>query len=95
MTPDDAPLLRIRDLRVRFRTGAGFVEAVNGVSYDIEKGETVAVVGESGCGKSVTAMAILGLLQRPPASIDGGTSSISRALADEAMMSAPATSWLP
>ena len=73
MTPNDAPLLRIQDLRVRFRTGAGFVEAVNGVSYDIEKGETVAVVGESGCGKSVTAMAILGLLPRPPASIDGGT----------------------
>jgi oligopeptide/dipeptide ABC transporter ATP-binding protein len=70
--PTDAPLLRIDDLRVRFRTGTGFVEAVNGVSYDIEKGETVAVVGESGCGKSVTAMAILGLLPSPPASIDGG-----------------------
>jgi oligopeptide/dipeptide ABC transporter ATP-binding protein len=72
VSPTDAPLLRIDDLRVRFRTGAGYVEAVNGVSYDIEKGETVAVVGESGCGKSVTAMAILGLLPRPPASIDGG-----------------------
>jgi oligopeptide/dipeptide ABC transporter ATP-binding protein len=72
LLPTDAPLLRIDDLRVRFRTGAGFVEAVNGVSYDIEKGETVAVVGESGCGKSVTAMAILGLLPKPPASIDGG-----------------------
>jgi oligopeptide/dipeptide ABC transporter ATP-binding protein len=72
MTPDDAPLLKIADLRVRFHTGAGLVEAVNGVSYDIRRGETVAVVGESGCGKSVTAMAVLGLLPRPPASIDGG-----------------------
>jgi oligopeptide/dipeptide ABC transporter ATP-binding protein len=66
-------LLRIDDLRVRFKSGAGFVEAVNGVSYDIERGETLAVVGESGCGKSVTAMAILGLLPKPPASIDSGS----------------------
>jgi oligopeptide/dipeptide ABC transporter ATP-binding protein len=71
--PDDAPLLEIDDLRVTFRTGAGLVEAVNGVSYDIHRGETVAVVGESGCGKSVTAMAVLGLLPSPPASIDGGS----------------------
>ncbi|HEX6766841.1 MAG TPA: ABC transporter ATP-binding protein, partial [Polyangiaceae bacterium] len=73
MPADHPPLLRIDDLRVRFRTGAGTVEAVNGVSYDIEKGETVAVVGESGCGKSVTAMAVLGLLPTPPASIEGGS----------------------
>ena len=73
MASDTRSLLRIDDLRVRFRTGAGTVEAVNGVSYEIERGETLAVVGESGCGKSVTAMAILGLLPKPPASIDSGS----------------------
>jgi len=64
----DAPLLTIEDLSVTFRTGAGLVRAVDGVTYDLRHGETLAVVGESGCGKSVTALAVLGLL--PPHSAD-------------------------
>jgi peptide/nickel transport system ATP-binding protein len=67
------PLLRIANLSVHFRTGNGLVRAVDGASYDVLRGETLAVVGESGCGKSVTAMAVLGLLPRPPAEIPSGS----------------------
>ncbi len=57
-------LLEVDDLTVRFRTLRGEVHAVNGVELSVDAGETVALVGESGCGKSVTALAILGLLAR-------------------------------
>ena len=67
------PLLRITNLSVHFRTGNGLVRAVDGASYDVARGETLAVVGESGCGKSVTAMAVLGLLPKPPAEIPNGS----------------------
>jgi peptide/nickel transport system ATP-binding protein len=60
----DEPLLRVRDLSVRFRTEDGRLSAVDGVSFDAHAGELLAVVGESGCGKSVTAMALSGLLPR-------------------------------
>jgi oligopeptide/dipeptide ABC transporter ATP-binding protein len=66
-------LLRIEDLRVQFHTGAGLVRAVDGVSYDIRRGETLAVVGESGCGKSVTALSILRLLPAQKAEIASGS----------------------
>jgi len=68
----DEPLLRIDELRVYFQTGAGTVRAVDGVSYDLRRGETLAVVGESGCGKSVTALSVLRLLPSPPAEVAGG-----------------------
>ena len=64
-------LLEISDLRTHFFTSAGTVKAVDGVSYAVNEGETVAVVGESGCGKSVTAMSILRLIPWPPGKIIG------------------------
>ena len=59
-----APLLRINDLRTSFFTSDGEVRAVDGVTFDIEDGRTVGLVGESGCGKSVTALSILQLLPK-------------------------------
>jgi oligopeptide/dipeptide ABC transporter ATP-binding protein len=58
------PLLSVDDLRVQFWTGSGLVYAVNGISFEITAGETLGIVGESGCGKSVTSLALLGLLPR-------------------------------
>ena len=66
------PLLRVRDLAVSFEMLRRTVYAVNGVSFDVHEGETFAIVGESGCGKSVTALSLLKLLPMPPARITGG-----------------------
>jgi len=68
-----ATLLEIDNLQTHFFTSAGVVKAVDGVSYTVDEGETVAVVGESGCGKSVTAMSILRLIPWPPGKIVGGS----------------------
>ena len=65
-------LLEVRDLKVSFQTFFGEVEAVRGISYNLEKGKTLAVVGESGCGKSVSANAIMQLLPKPPVLYKGG-----------------------
>ena len=66
-----APLLEIRDLHMRFSLFEGISHVLNGVNLFVKKGERVAIVGESGCGKSVTARAILGLLQQKNISIEG------------------------
>ncbi|MEU2429561.1 MULTISPECIES: ABC transporter ATP-binding protein [unclassified Streptomyces] len=65
-------LLDVRDLHVEFRTRDGIAKAVNGVSYAVDAGETLAVLGESGSGKSVTAQAVMGILDAPPGRITGG-----------------------
>ncbi|SDP13676.1 oligopeptide transport system ATP-binding protein [Paenibacillus sp. yr247] len=66
-------LLEITDLQVSFRTYGGDVQAVRGVSFHVNEGETVAIVGESGCGKSVTAKSIMRLIPQPPGSFKGGS----------------------
>ncbi|WP_414638848.1 ABC transporter ATP-binding protein [Actinophytocola sp.] len=68
----DAPLLEVEDLFVEFRTRDGVAKVLNGVSYHVAAGETLAVLGESGSGKSVTAQAIMGILDMPPAHLTGG-----------------------
>ncbi len=64
-------ILELRNLKTHFHTPEGVVKAVDGVSYALQAGETLGVVGESGCGKSVTALSILGLIPQPPGEISG------------------------
>jgi oligopeptide/dipeptide ABC transporter ATP-binding protein len=66
------PLLRVEDLRTYFKTARGLVRAVDGVSFTLERGKTLAVVGESGCGKSMTALSLLQLVPEPAGYIEGG-----------------------
>lgn len=72
MAPSTLPLLQVENLRTRFHIPEGTVYAVNGISFNINEGETLAVVGESGCGKSVTMLSILGLIPIPPGEIVTG-----------------------
>ena len=68
-----ATLLQVRNLTTQFFTSSGTVRAVDNVTFDVDEGETVAVVGESGCGKSVSALSILRLVPWPPGKIVGGS----------------------
>ncbi|NNG04385.1 MAG: ABC transporter ATP-binding protein [Inquilinus sp.] len=65
-------VVELRDLSVHFRTDQGTLNVVDGVSFSVPRGHTLCLVGESGCGKSVTSLAIMGLLPQPPAVIAGG-----------------------
>ena len=67
-----ATLLEVRDLRTHFFTEQGVVKAVDGVSYDLEEGESLGLVGESGCGKSVSALSVMRLIPNPPGKTVGG-----------------------
>ncbi|MDP7262564.1 MAG: ATP-binding cassette domain-containing protein, partial [Dehalococcoidia bacterium] len=71
-TTNSSSLLQVRDLRTSFRTPEGNIAAVNGISFDINHGETLGLVGESGCGKSVTALSIMRLVPNPPGVIESG-----------------------
>lgn len=68
----EQPLIEIKNLQTQFFTDDGLARAVDGVSYSLDRGETVGVVGESGCGKSVTALSVLRLIPDPPGRIVGG-----------------------
>jgi ABC-type dipeptide/oligopeptide/nickel transport system ATPase component len=82
-------ILDVQDLRTHFFTPEGVVKAVDGVSYNVSQGETMALVGESGCGKSVSALSIMRLISFPPGRIVGGTITFNgvdlSALSDEEM----------
>lgn len=65
-------LLEIKDLRLSFKSGTGKTEVLGGIDVTIEKGKIVGIVGESGCGKTLTALSVMGLLPIPPASVDSG-----------------------
>src|SRR5437588_11871087 len=72
MSGSDGNLLSVKDLRTYFETEDGTVKAVDGISFDLQKGETLGIVGESGSGKSVTNLSIIRLVPRPPGRIVSG-----------------------
>src|SRR5919106_350892 len=70
--PEGDVVLEVQDLRTYFQTRWGTVKAVDGVSFDLRRGETLGIVGESGCGKSVTMLSLMRLVPSPPGRIVGG-----------------------
>jgi oligopeptide transport system ATP-binding protein len=83
------PILDVRNLQVRFYTLDGIVHAVNGVSFTLDEGETLAIVGESGCGKSVTTMSILQMIPRPPGRITAGQAVFFDGLSNRDLIKVP------
>ncbi len=77
MSMHSTPLLRVQDLKVEFDTYGGIVQAVRGVSFEVQKGKTLAIVGESGCGKSVSVQALMGLIPKPPGRITSGSATLN------------------
>src|SRR4030088_720389 len=67
------PVLEVKALKTSFFPRSGAAKAVNGVSFSLQRGETLAIVGESGCGKSVTALSLMRLIPEPPGRIVGGS----------------------
>lgn len=65
-------LLEVKNLKTYFYTDEGVVKSVDDVSFDVEKGKTLGIVGESGCGKSITSLSIMQLVETPPGKIVGG-----------------------
>ena len=80
-------LLEIKGLKTHFKTDEGWLHAVDGVDISIERGQTVCVVGESGCGKTVTAMTVLKLLPMPPGKIVAATIDVAAAIITESTLS--------
>ncbi len=70
---DNQNLLEVKDLQTYFYTDAGTIKAVDGISFNVKKGKTLGIVGESGCGKSITSLSIMQLVETPPGKIVGGT----------------------
>ncbi|MFK8139266.1 MAG: ATP-binding cassette domain-containing protein, partial [Bdellovibrionales bacterium] len=69
-------VLKVNDLNVEFDTYGGIVQAVRGVDFEVERGKTLGIVGESGCGKSVTMQSIMGLIPMPPGRITSGSAKL-------------------
>ena len=76
LSEHNPPLLKVEDLAVEFDTYGGIVQAVRGISFQVESGKTLAIVGESGCGKSVSVQGIMGLTPMPPGRITNGTATL-------------------
>ncbi len=76
MSESSSPILQVKNLAVEFDTYGGIVQAVRGVNFDVHQGKTLAIVGESGCGKSVTVQSIMGLIPTPPGRITSGTATL-------------------